>query len=85
MRLVIAKRAAKDLQKIAEDIATDILKRMAAIAADPFAMHANVERLQGRKDSFRMRKGDFRALYVVERERDTVVLERVMNRSEAYR
>jgi mRNA-degrading endonuclease RelE of RelBE toxin-antitoxin system len=55
------------------------------IAFDPFAPHPNVERLQGRNDTWRLRKGDFRAVYVVDRARQLVILERVMHRRDAYR
>jgi mRNA-degrading endonuclease RelE of RelBE toxin-antitoxin system len=83
---MITKRAARELRAISHrGIAHDIHARMEQIAADPFAAHPNVERLQGREDSWRLRKGDFRAVYIVDRERQAVVLERVMHRREVYR
>jgi mRNA-degrading endonuclease RelE of RelBE toxin-antitoxin system len=86
MRLVITRRAANDLRDIADrHVSDDILRRMTAIAANPFASHQNVERLQGLNNAWRLRKGDRRALYTVDRERETVTLERVMHRREVYR
>lgn len=86
MKLVVTTAAARDLAKFSDKgVARDILRRMEAIAADPFAAHPNVQRLKGAGHAWRLRKGDWRALYVVNRRAETVILERVMNRREAYR
>jgi mRNA interferase RelE/StbE len=85
MKLLITKRAYKDLRGMPKSVAGDIQGSMEQIALDPFAARTNVERLQGRKDAWRLRKGDLRAVYSVDRARDAVVLERVMNRRDVYR
>jgi mRNA-degrading endonuclease RelE of RelBE toxin-antitoxin system len=42
-------------------------QRLEAIAEQPFAKHANVERIKGEQDAFRLRQGDWRAKYRVDR------------------
>jgi mRNA-degrading endonuclease RelE of RelBE toxin-antitoxin system len=44
-----------------------MLNRLEAIAAAPFAGHANVKPLVGEKDVFRLRQDDWRAVYRIER------------------
>lgn len=85
MRLTITNAAARDLKKLPSGIAAGIVERMEAIAADPFASSANVERLRGRDNAWRLRKGDWRALCFVDRQAGKIVLERVKHRREAYR
>jgi mRNA-degrading endonuclease RelE of RelBE toxin-antitoxin system len=41
--------------------------------------------MEGSKDSFRVRHGDWRAVYVVDRAADVVRVERIGHRSEVYR
>jgi mRNA interferase RelE/StbE len=62
-----------------------LLERMKSVAADPFGAHANVNPLTGLKDRYRLRVGDWRALYRVDRGAGEVVLLDVRKREEAYR
>lgn len=55
------------------------------IADDPCAQHANVERLVGFKDGFRLRHGDMRAIYRVDREAKVVFVEDIARRDEVYK
>ncbi len=45
-----------------------LIKRLEAIAERPFAKHLNVERIRGEPDGFRLRQGDWRAKYRIDRE-----------------
>jgi len=46
-----------------------LLRRLRLIAADPFAKHAKVERYKGAgPDRFRLRQGQWRVIYEVDRE-----------------
>jgi mRNA interferase RelE/StbE len=85
MRLVISEEAAKKLAAMQPKVAKDILRRLEAIAENPFANHPNVERLKGQKDWWRLRKGDWRALYFVDRLNEQLAAEVVEHRSAAYR
>jgi hypothetical protein len=47
-----------------------LIARLQAIAEQPFAAHRNVERITGEPDAFRLRQGDWRAKYRIDREVD---------------
>ena len=85
MKLMISEEAAEKLATMQPKVAKDILKRLEAIAKNPFATHPNVERLEGQKDWWRLRRGDWRVLYFVDRHREEVRAEAVKHRSAAYR
>jgi len=67
MRLVLEKAARKGLDRMPQKAASSLLNRLEDIAAAPFARHANVKPLMGEKDAFRLRQGDWRAVYRIER------------------
>ena len=67
MKLVIDRIAIRKLARVQPRIRETVLSRMERIAAAPFARHGNVEPLQGTKDTFRLRVGDWRVIYRVDR------------------
>jgi mRNA-degrading endonuclease RelE of RelBE toxin-antitoxin system len=85
MKLVISEEAARKLASMQPKLARDILRRLEAIAENPFANHPNIERLKGHKDWWRLRKGDWRVLYFVDRLNEQLLAEAVEHRSTAYR
>jgi len=62
-----------------------MLNRLKAIARDPFAGHANVKPLHDEPNGFRLRQGDWRALYRVNRATQEVRVYVVETRGWAYR
>ncbi len=85
MQLVYEKPAVKVLARMQRQVATAIRDELAAIAVDPFVHHANVEPLTGTRGGFRLRHGDWRALYRVDRTSQTMIVENVKPRGEAYK
>lgn len=65
--------------------AAAILQRLEMIALDPFAQHGNARPLRGEKDAFRLRQGDWRAVYRVVRQRDEARVVLVDVRESVYR
>lgn len=61
--------------------ADTIRKKIAALAADPYAPNNNATKLQGR-EGYRLRVGDWRVLY--ELENDRVIIMDVKPRGGAY-
>jgi mRNA-degrading endonuclease RelE of RelBE toxin-antitoxin system len=59
-----------------------LMERLRAIAAAPNSLHPNVLPLVGRPGVFRVRQGDWRAMFRIE-DAD-VILIRVAHRREAY-
>ena len=85
MEIVYEKQAAKALRRMQRKTANAILEAIRVIAADPFARHRNVERVKGLKDAFRLRLGDWRALYIVERDANRLVVQAVKSRGKVYK
>ena len=67
MRLVLTRAAQRGLSKIAPRMRRALVERLVAIAEQPFAAHCNVERIKGERDAFRLRQGDWRAKYRIDR------------------
>jgi mRNA interferase RelE/StbE len=57
--------------------------RLEAIAAEPDRQHPNVLPLPGSAGSFRVRQGDWRAIFTIEE--GDVIVDRVAHRTEVYR
>lgn len=85
MRIVWEREAVKDLARMPKKAAEAIRAALQAIAVGPFAPHPQVKRLVGGKDWFRLRHGNWRALYRLDRPSDTMIIERVKSRGDAYR
>lgn len=85
MKLEFSRQAAKALRSMQPKAAAAILEALERIAAGPFAEHANVERLRGEKDAFRLRHGDWRVPYRLDRETETMKVAAVKTRGRVYR
>ena len=84
MRLILSRDAGEGLGNMPTRDRRRLLTKLEAFAADPFAPHPWVTRLQG-EDRVRIRQGDWRGVLLIVREHDTVILERVGHRREVYR
>ena len=85
MRLEIERTAMRRLLDLPPKARAAMTERLKAIAADPFAMHPNVKSLVGEKDVFRLRQGDWRAVYRIERIEDVVRVLVIEIRGKVYR
>jgi mRNA interferase RelE/StbE len=85
MRIVIRPAALKVLRRIQPAKAADIRAAIDRIAAAPFAPNNNLRALTGVPEGFRVRVGDWRVLYRLDREADTMDIFRIAPRGGAYR
>lgn len=85
MRLLVAPDALRDLKRLDRKLVQAIEARMTVIAGNPFGHHPQAKPLKGSPNRFRLRIGDWRVLYVVDRRAGTVEIVRVKSRQEAYR
>ncbi len=65
-------------------VAQRIQQKLIEIAADPYATHNNVTKLQNR-DGYRLRIGDWRALYLIEDEKLIIFVFKIASRGDVYR
>jgi len=83
-RILFARSADKTLRTMPCEMAQRIRERLDRIAADPYADHANVTRLQNRP-GFRLRVGDWRVIYEVQEQRLIILVLRIGLRGDVYR
>ena len=84
MKLVYEKAAIKGLTRIQPKLAAAFRRSLTEIAQAPFARHANVKALTGVQDGFRFRRGDWRAVYRLDRASDTMIVVWIGARGGAY-
>ena len=65
--------------------ARDILEAVERIAGDPAAPNNNIKPLRGVRDGYRVRVGDWRVSYLLDRAQDTLEVFEVAPRGGAYR
>ena len=70
--VMITRQFDKRLAGLPLDRQRRIMKKLFEVAADPYANHNNVTRLQGR-DGYRLRVGDWRVIYDVHDDRLVLV------------
>jgi mRNA interferase RelE/StbE len=75
--------AARDLGKLPKDVRRRVAVRIDALETDPTP--SGVEAIQGESDLFRLRVGDYRVLYRIDRQRREVLIARIGHRREIYR
>jgi mRNA-degrading endonuclease RelE of RelBE toxin-antitoxin system len=85
MRLVLTRAAQRGFGKISPKMRAALIERLEEIVEQPFAAHRNVERIEGERDAFRLRQGDWRAKYRVDREAGEMRVLVVEPRGSVYR
>jgi len=85
MRLLLEKPARKGLARMPARAAEAMLARLEHIAREPFAKHSNVETLKGMKNAFRLRQGDWRAVYRLDGTADEMRVVLIDVRGSVYR
>lgn len=81
-KLFIKPSAVKELEAIPKEDRRRIIRRIEGLAADP--RPPGCEKLSG-EDKYRVRQGDYRAIYLVDDERREVILFKIGHRREVYR
>jgi mRNA interferase RelE/StbE len=79
------REARKALLRMQRSKADDIQAALARVAGDPAAPNNNLRPLQGRQNSFRLRVGDWRVSYTLDRAAGTIDVFEIATRGGAYR
>jgi mRNA interferase RelE/StbE len=85
MKIEIARDAEKALTRMQPAKAADIRAALDRVAADPFARNNNLRPLAGIADGYRIRVGDWRVSYVLDRRADAIRVFEIAPRGGAYR
>ena len=83
MALIIPPHVFKQLEAAPRHVAKRLLERLERVAASPFAPQPGVKPMVGEPGSYRVRHGDWRAIYSAED--GDVIVERIGHRKEVYR
>lgn len=78
-----AQRARKDLKRLDRQVAARILRRLADLATDP--RPPGVTRLTGHDGLWRVRVGDYRAVYTIDDDRLVITIVHLAARGQVYR
>ncbi len=78
-------RAARQLRAIPQSTALTILKALTSLGDDPRRQDADIKKLVGYADRYRLRVGDYRVIYEIADEQLIVLIVGVGHRREAYR
>lgn len=81
MRVLITKKAGKELDKIPDQIARNIVNRLTNLSLNPFPQ--NSKKLAG-QNNYRLRVGVYRAIYTVDSKRAEIIILRVAHRKTVY-
>jgi mRNA interferase RelE/StbE len=82
-RIEFASSAVREFKALERPVQRRIATRVDALAADPFP--PDVKKLQGAPDHYRIRVGDYRVIYRVEKKIVTIVVVKIGHRREVYR
>jgi mRNA interferase RelE/StbE len=82
-RIEYSRDALKALLRMPSNTARLIRTKVEQLAADPFAPNNNVKRLKG-MDAFRLRVGDWRVVYEIDRRTIVIFVIRIGPRSSVY-
>lgn len=85
MQILFAKSAVKALLKMQPAKAKSIREAIGTVAADPFAPNNNVKPLKGIRNGYRLRIGDWRVSYTIDRASQTLNVFEIAPRGGAYR
>ena len=82
MKIVYTRSAEKELLKLNRELGKRIFQKVALLQNDPFGQGS--EKLEGGK-GYRIRVGDYRVTYTIDKISKMITIIRVRHRKEAYR
>lgn len=78
-------RAVRQLKAIPQSAALTILRALTPLGDDPRRSDADIKKLAGHSDRYRLRVGDYRVIYEIVDERLIILIVGVGHRREGYR
>lgn len=83
-KISFAKQAYRALRRMPKNTSELIREKLERIAADPYAQHNNVTKLQNRP-GYRLRVGDWRVIYETQDDQLIILVLKIGSRGDIYR
>ena len=83
-RISFTKQAYRAFRRMPQNTSKLIREKLERIAADPYAQHNNVTKLQNRP-GYRLRVGDLRVIYELQDDQLVILILKIGSRGEIYR
>lgn len=83
-KVEFTKLAIKSLRKLPEDAREKLINKIEELAKDPFSPFLDIKNMQGR-DGYRLRVGDWRAIYELNNHQLQIIVIKIGNRKEVYK
>ncbi len=84
-KLFYSREAISSLRKISGRIAKRICSKLESLAKDPHAKNNNVKPLKGAEANYRLRVGDWRALYILNNKDKQIIIVNIDTRGVVYK
>lgn len=85
VKLLLLRAARKQLEAMPKADAAAILSKLKAVAADPFGNHPQAKKLANVASGYRLRHGEWRATYIINRSTEAIIVDAIKHRREVYR
>ena len=82
MKLILTRRAEKDLDRLDEITRIRVIKAIERLVKSP--ENTDIKKLKG-MEVFRLRIGDYRVCFEIDKEAKAIIILRVRHRKESYR
>lgn len=82
--LVYSRDAVRSLRKIPSKLAKRICSKLEELVKDPYAKNNNIKPLQWSEANYRLRIGDWRVIYILDNDKNQVIIVDVDSRGEIY-
>ncbi len=81
-QIIYLPKFAKDLAKLPLYVQKQIVKAVSDLREDPFSLH--VKKLEGVSSIYRLRVGDYRVVFQIDKQRGSILLTRAAHRKDIY-
>ncbi len=84
-KIELTKTARKAYLKLPEKIRKSIYEKLLHLAASPFALNNNIKQLRGTASCYRLRVGDLRVVYQINKNIFLIEVIKIAHRKEVYK
>lgn len=82
-KIALSESATKDLDRLNEPILNNIIMNIENLKAKP--RNSKVIKLQGKKNEYRLKVGNYRVLFTISDSLEIVRISRILHRKDAYK